>query len=244
MPGDTLVVRLDRIRTNRDTAYQSNLLSSNALEAGAIRDSAGHESGFTQWKIDAAAGIATIIDPTARLAGYKVKLDPMLGGVGVAPPRDEVFVSGRLGPYGGNLDTSQMREGATLYLPVFQPGALLFIGDGHAQQGDGELPGQGLETSMDVQFTVDVIPGQAGGHPRVENAEYVMIMGTGVTLDAAMRTATTEMSRWLASTYQLTPHEIAPVLGTAMQYEIAEVVDSEYNVVAKLRKDTLSQIRK
>ena len=244
MPGDTLVVRLDRIRTNRDTAYQSNLLSSNALEAGAIRESAGHESGFTQWKIDAAAGIATIIDPTARLAGYKVKLDPMLGGVGVAPPRDEVFVSGRLGPYGGNLDTSQMREGATVYLPVFQPGALLFIGDGHAQQGDGELPGQGLETSMDVQFTVDVIPGQAGGHPRVENAQFVMIMGTGVTLDAAMRTATTEMSRWLASTYHLTPQEIAPVLGTAMQYEIAEVVDSEYNVVAKLRKDTLSQIRK
>ena len=244
MPGDTLVVRLDRIRTNRDTAYQTNLLSSNALDAGAIREQARHEGGFTQWKIDAAAGIATIINPSRKLADYKVKLDPMLGGVGVAPPRDEVFVSGRLGPYGGNLDSSQIREGATVYLPVFQPGALLFIGDGHAQQGDGELPGQGLETSMDVQFTVDVIPGQAGGHPRVENAEFVMIMGTGVTLDAAMRTATTEMSRWLATTYQLTPQEIAPFLGTAMQYEIAEVVDSEYNVVAKLRRDALAQIRK
>lgn len=244
MPGDTLVVRLDRIRTNRDTAYQTNLLSSNALEASAIRDMAKHEPGFTQWKIDAAAGIATILNPPAKLADYKVKLDPMLGGIGVAPTRDEVFVSGRLGAYGGNLDSSQIREGATVYLPVFQPGALLFIGDGHAQQGDGELPGQGLETSMDVQFTVDVIPGQAGGHPRVENGEFVMIMGTGVTLDAAMRTATTEMSRWLAATYQMTPQEIAPVLGTAMQYEIAEVVDSEYNVVAKLRKTTLAQIRK
>lgn len=244
MPGDTLVVRLDRIRTNRDTAYQSNLLSSNALEAGAIRDMAKHEPGFTQWKIDAAAGIATIINPPPRLADYKVKLDPMLGGIGVAPARDEVFVSGRLGAYGGNLDSSQVREGATVYLPVFQPGALLFIGDGHAQQGDGELPGQGLETSMDVQFTVDVIAGQAGGHPRVENAEFVMIMGTGVTLDAAMRTATTEMSRWLTLTYQMAPQEIAPFLGTAMQYEIAEVVDSEYNVVAKVRKDTLAQIRK
>jgi len=244
MPGDTLVVRLDQIRTNRDTAYQTNLLSSNALEAGAIREQARHEAGFTQWKIDAAAGVATIINPTGKLAGYKVKLDPMLGGIGVAPPRDEVFVSGRLGPYGGNLDSSQIREGATVYLPVFQPGALLFVGDGHAQQGDGELPGQGLETSMDVQFTVDLISGQAGGHPRVENADYVMIMGTGVTLDAAMRTATTEMSRWLTSTYQMTPQEIAPFLGTAMQYEIAEVVDPEYNVVAKLRKDALALIRK
>ena len=244
MPGDTLVVRLDRIRTNRDTAYQTNLLSSNALEPSAIREQARHEAGFTQWRIDAAAGIATIVNPTGKLADYKVKLDPMLGGVGVAPPRDEVFVSGRLGPYGGNLDSPQMREGATVYLPVFQPGALLFIGDGHAQQGDGELPGQGLETSMDVQFTVDVISGQAGGHPRVENAEFVMIMGTGVTLDAAMRTATTEMSRWLTATYEMTPQEIAPFLGTAMQYEIAEVVDSEYNVVAKLRKNALAQIRK
>jgi acetamidase/formamidase len=97
---------------------------------------------------------------------------------------------------------------------------------------------------MDVHFTVDLIPGQAGGHPRVENGEFMMIMGTGVTLDAAMRTATTEMSRWLATTYQMTPQEIAPFLGTAMQYEIAEVVDSEYNVVAKLRKTTLAQIRK
>ncbi len=59
-----------------------------------------------------------------------------------------------------------------------------------------------------------------------------------------MRTATTEMSRWLTATYQMTPQEIAPFLGTAMRYEIAEVVDSEYNVVAKLRKDALAQIRK
>jgi acetamidase/formamidase len=244
MPGDTLVVHLDRVRTNRDTAYQSNLISSNALEPGYLRELAKFESGFTQWKIDAAAGVATIINPSSKLSAYKVKLVPMLGCVGVAPPRDEVFGSGHLGPYGGNLDSSQVREGSTVYLPVFQPGALLFIGDAHAQQGDGELPGQGLETSMDVQFTVDVIPGKAGGQARVENSDFMMIMGTGVTLDAAMKSATTEMSRWLTTTHQLTPQDIAAFLGTAMQYEIAEVVDAEYNVVAKVRKDTLAQIRK
>lgn len=244
MPGDTLVVRLDRIRTNRDTAYQNNLISSNALEPGYLRELAKFESGFTQWKIDAAAGVATIINPSSKLSAYQVKLAPMLGGVGVAPPRDEVFTSGHLGPYGGNMDSSQIREGATVYLPVFQPGALLFIGDAHAQQGDGELPGQGLETSMDVQFTVDVIPGKAGGQPRVENSDFVMIMGIGATLDAAMKNATTEMSRWLAATYQLSPQDIAALLGTAMQFEIAEVVDPEYNVVAKVRKDALAQIRK
>jgi len=137
-----------------------------------------------------------------------------------------------------------VREGATLYIPVFQPGALLFLGDGHAQQGDGELPGQGLETSLDVQFRVDVIPAKALGQPRLENTDYQMIMGTGGTLDAAMKSATTQISRWLAEEYGLTPHDIAQVLGTAMQYEIAEVVDSEFNVVAKLRKDALAKIRK
>ncbi|OJU11676.1 MAG: hypothetical protein BGN85_05595 [Alphaproteobacteria bacterium 64-11] len=244
MPGDTLVVHLDRVRTNRDSAYQSNLIASSALEAGYLRSIAHLEGGFTQWKLDAAAGTASIVDPSARMSGYTVRLSPMLGCVGVAPPRDEVLGSGHLGPFGGNMDSPEVREGASLYIPVFQPGALLFLGDGHAQQGDGELPGQGLETSMDVQFRVDLIPGKALGQPRLENADSVMIMGTGGTLDAAMKSATTQMSRWLADTYGLTPHDIAPLLGTAMQYRIAEVVDSEFNVVAKISKDALARIRK
>jgi len=244
LPGDTLVVHLDRVRTNRDTAYQSNLVANTALEAGYLRSIASLESGFATWKLDAAAGTARIMDPSGKLSGYTIKLDPMLGCIGVAPPRDEVLGSGHLGPFGGNMDSPQVREGATLYIPVFQPGALLFLGDGHAQQGDGELPGQGLETSLDVQFRVDVIPAKALGQPRLENTDYQMIMGTGGTLDAAMKSATTQISRWLAEEYGLTPHDIAQVLGTAMQYEIAEVVDSEFNVVAKLRKDALAKIRK
>jgi amidase len=244
MPGDTLVVHLDRVRTNRDSAYQTNLIAPSALETGYLRDLAKYDSGFTTWKINAAAGTATILDANNRMGAYTIALSPMLGCVGVAPPRDEVLGSGHLGSFGGNMDSPQVREGATIYLPVFQPGALLSFGDGHAQQGDGELPGQGLETSMDVQVTVNLIRGKALGQPRVENPDFVMVMGTGVTLDAAMKSATTEMSHWLATTYKLTPQDIAAFLGTAMQYEIAEVVDSEYDVVAKVRKDALAQIRK
>jgi amidase len=131
-----------------------------------------------------------------------------------------------------------------LYLPVFQPGALLYLGDGHAEQGDGELPGQGLETSLDVKFTVDVIENKSLGQPWVEDNDYVMVMGIGNSTDEAMRRATTGMSLWLADTYHLTPQDIAAVLGTAMQYQIAEVVDSEIDVVAKLRKDALAKIAK
>ena len=87
MPGDTLVVHLDRVRTNRATAYQTSLIANTALEAGYLHDIAKHESGFTNWKIDTAAGIATVINPSDKLKPYAVKLSPMLGCVGVAPPR-------------------------------------------------------------------------------------------------------------------------------------------------------------
>jgi len=244
MPGDTLVVHLDRVRTNRDSAYQTNLISSNALETGYLQGLAKFESGFTAWKIDAGAGTASVINPDSKLAPYTIKLAPMLGCIGVAPPRDEVLGSGHLGVFGGNMDSPEIHEGVSLSLPVFQPGALLYLGDGHAQQGDGELPGQGLETSMDVQFSVDVIANSSLGQPRVEDRDFVMVMGTGVTLDGAMKSATTGMSRWLANAYRLSPQDIAAVLGTAMHYEIAEVVDSEYDVVAKVPKDALAKIGK
>jgi len=244
MPGDTLVVHLDRVRTNRDTAYQSNLVATTALETGAIQDQARYESGFATWKIDAAAGMASIVNPDGKLAPFTIRLSPMLGCVGVAPPHDETLSSGHLGVFGGNMDSPEIREGATLYFPVFQPGALFYLGDGHAEQGDGELPGQGLETSMDVRFTVDVIPNASLGQPRVEDGNFEMVMGTGTTLDAAMKNATTGMSRWLAANYHLTPQDIAAVLGTEMKYEIAEVVDSEYDVVAKVSKDALAKIGK
>jgi acetamidase/formamidase len=106
------------------------------------------------------------------------------------------------------------------------------------------LPGQGLETSLDVQFRVDVIPNKSLGVIRVENPGYVMVMGTGGDLDGAMKNATTGLSRWLADAYGLTPQDIAAVLGTAMEYEIAEVVDSEYDVVAKVSKDALAHLGK
>ncbi|MBV9548340.1 MAG: acetamidase/formamidase family protein [Alphaproteobacteria bacterium] len=244
MPGDTLVIHLDRVRTNRDSAYQADLVASNALETGYLRGLAGLTSGFNRWRLDAAAGTATLLDATGKMSGYTIKLSPMLGCIGVAPPRDEVLGSGHIGAFGGNMDYNEVREGTTLYLPVFQPGALLSLGDGHAEQGDGELPGQGLETSMDVTFRVEVIPARSLGQPRLESADAMMVMGTGGTLDAAMRSATTQMSRWLQQEYGLTPHDVSPLLGTAMQYQIAEVVDSEFNVVAKVSKETLAKIGK
>jgi len=129
-------------------------------------------------------------------------------------------------------------------LPVSQPGALLFMGDGHAAQGDGELTGNALETSMDIEFAVDVIPGKSVAMPRAEDDEYLMAMGIAGSLTEAFQIATTQMARWLEDSYKLNAGEVASVLATAMRYDIAEVVDPYVNVVAKVPKKMLAQIQK
>ncbi len=196
------------------------------------------------WKLDRELGIAQLTKPTDKLRNFKVHLRPMMGCIGVAPGGHQVYRSGNLGSYGGNMDYNQLQEGATVYLPVFQEGALLFIGDGHAAQGDGELTGNALETSMSVEFTVDLVRGKSLGQPRFENDEYVMVSGIAGSLNAALQEATTGLSRWLEDEYKLNPGEIAMVLGSSMRYDIAEIVDPQVHVVAKLAKSVLSQIVK
>ena len=142
------------------------------------------------------------------------------------------------------MDYNGLREGVTLYLPVYQEGALLFVGDGHAAQGDGELTGDALETSMDVEFTVNLIRGQSTGGPRAESGEYLMAMGIANSLPDAVRQATTQLARWLERDYHLTANESAIVLGSAVRYEIAELVDPQINVVAKVSKAALAGLAK
>src|ERR1043166_8790183 len=127
----------------------------------------------------------------------------------------QAFRSGWLGSWGGNMDYNGLREGVTLYLPVYQAGALLFVGDGHAAEGDGELTGDALETSMDVEFTVNLIRGQSTGGPRAETDDFLMAMGIANSLPEALRQATTQLARWLEKDYGLTANESGIVLGTA-----------------------------
>jgi len=122
------------------------------------------------------------------------------------------------------------------------PGALLYIGDGHAAQGDGELNGNALETSMDVEFTVDVISVKRLMGPRVESATEIMAMGLGGSLDDAFRMATAGMAQWLTEDYKLTPSEVAEVLGTSAEYRVSEVADRNAGIVLKINKDRLQAL--
>jgi amidase len=177
VPGDALVVRFHRIRLNRDTAISGDSIVGSALNPGYVAQRKRVEGYDSDWRIDREGGFAMLKKPTEKLKGYRVPLAPMLGCVGVAPGGGNQYRSGSLGNYGGNMDYNRLREGVTVYLPVNVPGALLFVGDGHALQGAGELTGDALETSMEIEFTVDVQPDAAPPGPRFENAEYLMASG-------------------------------------------------------------------
>jgi acetamidase/formamidase len=242
LPGDTLAIKLKRIRLNRDTAFSGGRIASSAITPDYLVNRKQVKDYDSRWVLDRKNGVGRMAKPTDALKNYTVLLRPMLGCVGVAPPGRLVFDTGYPGSFGGNMDYNRLREGVTLYLPVSEPGALLFLGDGHAAQGDGELTGSALETSMDIEFTVDVIPGKSPDMPRAEDDEYLMAMGIAGSLTEAFQIGTTEMARWLEERYKLNASEVASVLGTAMRYDIAEVVDPYVNVVARIPKKALGPI--
>src|SRR5260370_3895492 len=211
LPGDTLVVHFDRIRLNRDTAISSPLIVSGALNPGYVEQRKQVEGYNADWQLARDSCFASLQKPTDSLQHSNVPLSPMIGCVGVAPPAGMQYRSGFLGSFGGNMDYNQVREGVTVYLPVHVPGALLFVGDGHALQGAGELTGNALETSMDIQFTVGLKRGGAPPNPRMENADYLMASGIAGSLDDAFRSATTNLVRCLENKYGLNAPEVASV---------------------------------
>src|SRR5215204_6825452 len=204
-PGDTLVVKLNRVRLNRDSAISSGRIASTALNPAYVERTRYQPDFDSNWVLDREKGIARLKNPSEHLKNYTVKLQPMVGCLAVAPPAHQAFRTGYPGTFGGNMDYNQIREGTTVYLPVSVPGALLSIGDGHAAQGDGELTGNALETSLDVEFTVDVISGRASNGPRAENSDYLMSSGIGNALTDALQQATTQLVNWLQSDYALRP---------------------------------------
>ena len=237
MPGDVLVVKIKKLRLNRATAVSDDGLVSRALTTDYAADHKDNNFNDVVWKLDAEKGVATLAKPTPHLKDLAVPVRPMLGCVGVAPGFGAAAIrTGDSGRIGGNMDFSEIREGATVSLPVAQPGALLYVGDGHALQGDGELNGNALETSLDVEFSVDVVRQKNLSNPRVENDESLMSMGLAGSLDDAFRIATSDLASWIEKDYGLTGPEAAILLGATIQYQISEVADRNVGVVAKISK--------
>ena len=141
-------------------------------------------------------------------------------------------------------------------LPVSQPGALLYLGHGHARQGDGHITGSGIETSLDVEFSVEVVKKKEWPHssvmrpstvvgefeqgwPRIETSDRLMTVATATTLSEALQRATLELHHWLDDDFGFSEKTVSIFLGQALEYEIANVAEPAYTVVAKIKKSYL-----
>lgn len=170
---------------------------------------------------------------------YKLPLDPMHGTVGVAPPKGEVHSSLTPGSWGGNMDTPEMRQGATCYLGVNVEGGLFSFGDGHARQGEGETCGTAVETAMESIVAVDVISDSYTAWPRIETDGFIMTTGSARPLEDAFRIAHVDMVEWVSSLTGLSKLDSYQFVSQSALSPIANVVDTDYTVVCKISKALL-----
>lgn len=236
-PGDTLAVTFESIVPNRTWGWTADCILPGLVEPAFAAQLPTRGRLF--WQIDVEKGIAVINNPLPVLGRVTLPLSPYLGCFGVAPPLAQAISTATCGPHGGNMDYRGFVEGTTVYFPVFTEGALLFLGDGHALQGDGEITGTGIEISMDVRFRVQVLKGKTIRWPRAESKTHLMSVGNAKPLEQALQHATTEMVRWLKEDYGLDPVEASIILGQCVEYELGNVCNPANTVICKLKKQSL-----
>jgi acetamidase/formamidase len=239
-PGDALVVHLKKVRLNRDwgwSAYRLGLFSLTPEMVEHVYPNDIHpdlvvkgRATLVPWDIDRKANTVRLRTPKSRVHPLEFPAKPMLGCIGVAPAGDFAPTSGPSGSYGGNLDYNKIGEGATVYLPLYHPGGLLFVGDGHALQADGEPTGTGIETSMDVEFVVELKKGAKLTGPRVETANEIISIGSqpefASALDNGLKTATSDMVGWLVSDFGMEPWAAHLLIGYQGRYDVVTVAGS------------------
>jgi acetamidase/formamidase len=240
-PGDCLALHLDRLYPNRDFGFTSTMLAPNVVDPGAVRELPA--ANTARWQLNRANGSATLVEPPTKLGRFTLGLAPMLGCFGVCPADAQAISTATSGPHGGNMDYRGFVSGVTVYFPVFVPGALIFVGDGHAVQGDGEISGTGIEISFDVQFTVRIIKSKQMHWPRGENDNYIFTVGNARPLDQAAQHATTEMFRWLQQDYGLDVAGASMLMGQCVEYELGNMFDPAYTFVCKIAKRYLQQLQ-
>ncbi len=240
---DILVVEIIKVRPNHDLAgvqiYPGfgGLASDSRLRL--LNDPV--PARRYEWHLDTEAMTGTVELPDSEMERITIDLKPMLGRVAVAPRGEEAFGGLWPGDFGGNMDAPEIREGTTVYLPIFHDGAYFYFGDGHARQGEGEVNGTGLETSMDVILKIDVIKGKTIAWPRLEDDKFIMVVGSARPLIDAFRLAHVELVEWLEADYGFGRWDAYMLVGQLAESTVANIVDPIYTVVAKFPKEYLPE---
>lgn len=224
-PGDVLEVRI----------LETELLMPSGVSAyrqgGGVLPDAFDDSGLRLFELDPGAGVARM----GNIA--TIPLRPFFGSIGVAPPTNQGRISSTApGEHVGNIDNKDLVAGTILYLPVHNPGALLSIGDGHAAQGDGEVSGTAIETSLGGTFEIILHRDRTLRWPRAETPTHYMSMGLDPDLDEAARLATQEMVDFLVRDRDMDPADAYVLCSVALDLRITQLVDGTKGVHGMLAK--------
>lgn len=238
-PGDALKVEILRMTPNRATGWTRSSLAGNVVDPESVRDLPSRETA--NWSIDRQAGTAQLQPPVKGLEHFVLPLEPMIGCFGVAPSLGQAFSTATSAENGGNMDYRGFGPGATVWFPVAVDGALFFLGDCHAVQGDGEIVGTGIETSYEVEVRLTVEKGRKLVWPRGENATEIYSVGNARPLDQALQHATSDMFNWLCTEYGLSKTAASHLMGQVVRYEVGNVYDPAYTMVCKIPKQWLPQ---
>jgi len=208
-PGDVLSVKIERIEV---------------ADTGVVI--AGQGMGVMGHKLEGVAvKVLPIQDGYAQFSDkIRLPLNKMIGVIGVAPKTGEM-PCGAPDHHGGNMDCKEIKEGATLLLPVNVPGALLAMGDLHAVMADGEIGVAGLEVSGMVTVTVDVLKGKDLPLPMIINDDFIMTLASDEDLDIAVDMAVANMVDYLTKNEGLSPHDATMLISLAADVRICQVVD-------------------
>ncbi|MDB5526632.1 MAG: putative acetamidase/formamidase protein [Rhizobium sp.] len=238
-PGDALKVEIVAMTPTRDTGFTRSVVAANVIDPEAVRDLPPRE--MTIWAIDRGALTVRLSEPASGLEGFVLPLAPMIGCFGVAPALGQAISTATSGEYGGNMDYRRFGPGTTVWFPVSAPGALFFLGDCHAVQGDGEIVGTGVETTFEVTVRLTVEKAARLVWPHGETADDILTIGNARPLDQALQHATTEMLNWLTSDYGLDKRAASHLLGQVVRYDIGNVFDPAYTIACRVAKKWLTK---
>lgn len=232
--GDSLSVEIQKLQPNRKDGWSYDVLKLHLLEPGLAAALPARK--MIDWIIDLEKQMITL---AADSEFPPLPLIPVLGCIGVAPALEEAITSYTCGNFGGNMDYQGIVEGTRIILPVFVPGALLFMGDGHACQSCGEITGSGVETSFDIQVKVDLRKNRQISWPRIESVDHLITLGNAQPLESAIQAATSEMFRWLKEDYDLDFVQSSQLLSQIIEYEPGNLVSREFTMACKVPKKYL-----
>jgi len=239
-PGDTLAIKILSLEVDGNQGVGALAPGFGAINSTNYTPMLNPPIKEKIWfyPIDHAGNTATFQALDSKYT-VKIPLHPFFGCIGVAPAGGEARSSVVPEAFGGNMDSPEASVGNTVYFPVNVSGAMLFLGDGHAAMGDGEVAGTAIEVPLRSRVQVRVIKGQTINWPRFENDDYIMTVGAYRPLDDALRIAFTELVGWMHKDYGLSEMDAYELLSKVAEIHLNEMVDPNYVVVAKINKKFL-----